>query len=116
MTASVTSQDRSFWVTVDKPGFETSELASSVDAAANASLRLHQVRTINAGESIQDVVNADDSACGYHWGFICRRVRINALAPGTLIVEIASDAVGLGVALAGRLDLRSQSSDGSPFR
>ena len=101
MTASVTPQDRSFWVTVEKPGFETSELARSVDTAANASLRLHQVRTISAGESIQDVVNADDSACGYHWGFVCRRVRVTSPAPGTLIVEIASDAVGLAVALAG---------------
>jgi len=64
-------------------------------------LRLHQVRTITAGESMQDVVGADDSACGYHWGFVCRRVRVHAPAAGTLIVDIASDAVGLGVAVAG---------------
>ena len=101
MTASVTPQDRSFWVTVEKPGFETSELARNIETAANASLRLHQVRTISAGESIRDIVSADDSACGYHWGFVCRRVRVDAPAPGTLIVDIASDADGLGVALAG---------------
>jgi Carboxypeptidase regulatory-like domain len=101
MTASVTPQDRSFWVTVEKLGFETSELARNIDTTANASLRLHQVRTITAGESIQGVVNADDSACGYHWGFVCRRVRVSSPAPGTLIVDIASDAGGLGVALAG---------------
>jgi len=101
MTASVTSQDRQFWVTVAKAGFETSEQARDIQMAASASLRLHQVRTINAGESIQDVVMADDSACGYHWGFVCRRVRVNSPALGTLIVEIASDAGGLGVALAG---------------
>jgi len=101
MTASVTPQDRSFWVTVEKPGFETSEQARDIHTAANASLRLHQVRTITAGESMQDVVGADDSACGYHWGFVCRRVRVHAPAAGTLIVDIASDAVGLGVAVAG---------------
>ena len=101
MTASITPQDRLFWVTVEKPGFETSEQARDIHTAANASLRLHQVRTIGAGESIHDVVNADDSACGYHWGFVCRRVRVNSPAPGTLIVDIASDAGELGVALAG---------------
>jgi len=101
MIASVTPQDRSFWVTVEKPGFETSEQARDIHTAANTSLRLHQIQTIAAGESMQDVVGADDSACGYHWGFVCRRVRVHAPAAGTLIVEMASDAVGLGVAVAG---------------
>ena len=101
MTASVTPQDRQFWVTVEKAGFETSEQARDIQTAASASLRLHQVRTINAGESTQDVVMADDSACGYHWGFVCRRVRVNSPALGTLTVDIASDGGGLGVALAG---------------
>ena len=101
MTASVTPQDRLFWVTVEKPGFETSEQARDIHTAANASLRLHEVSTMTAGESSQGVVTADDSACGYHWGFVCRRVRVNAPAPGTLIVDIVSDAGGLGIALAG---------------
>jgi hypothetical protein len=101
MNARVTPQDRSFWVTVEKSGFETSELARNIDTASDASLRLHQVRSITAGESIQDVVTADDSACGYHWGFVCRRVRVSSPASGTLIVEIASDSSGLGVAIAG---------------
>jgi len=101
MTASVTPQDRSFWVTVEKPGFETSELARNIGTASDASLRLHQIRSITAGESIQGVVTADDSACGYHWGFVCRRVRVNAPASGTLIVEIASDSSALGVSIAG---------------
>src|SRR5882672_3384189 len=39
MTATVGAQDRSFWVTVEKPGFETSELNRDVDTAANTSLR-----------------------------------------------------------------------------
>jgi hypothetical protein len=101
MTASVTPQDHSFWVTVEKLGFETSEQARDIHTAANASLRLHQIRTITAGESIQDVVSADDSACGYHWGFVCRRVRVHSPAAGTLVAEIASDVLGLAVAPAG---------------
>jgi hypothetical protein len=100
MTASVTPQDRSFWVTVEKPGFETSELARNIDTAANTSLRLHQIRTISAGESVPGAVSADDSACGYHWGYVCRRVRVSAPAAGTLTAEIAADE-GVGVALAG---------------
>ena len=100
MAASVTPEARSFWVTVEKPGFETSEQARDIQAAANASLRLHQIRTITAGQSIQDVVAADDSACGYHWGFVCRRVRVQSPAAGTVIVEMNTDAVGLGVAIA----------------
>jgi hypothetical protein len=94
-----TPQDRSFWVTVEKPGFETSELARNIDTASNASLRVHQVRTITAGESIEGVVNADDSACGYHWGFVCRRVRVSSPASGTLSLEIASDTSVLAVAI-----------------
>lgn len=101
MAASVTPEARSFWVTVEKPGFETSEQARDIQSAVNASLRLHQIRTITAGQSVTDVVDADDSACGYHWGFVCRRVRVQSPAAGTLIVDIASDAVGLGVALTG---------------
>ena len=99
LTASVTPQDRSFWVTVDKPGFETSELARSIDSAANTSLRLHQTRTIPAGQSFQAAVNADDSACGYHWGYVCRRVHVIAGTSGTLIAEISSDRSDVGVAI-----------------
>jgi Carboxypeptidase regulatory-like domain len=99
LTASVTPQDRSFWVTVDKPGFETSELARSIDSAANTSLRLHQTRTIPAGQSFQAAVNADDSACGYHWGYVCRRVHVIAATSGTLIAEISSDRSDVGVAI-----------------
>lgn len=99
MTGSATPQDRSFWVTVEKSGFETSELARNIDTASSASLRIHKVRTITAGESIEGVVNADDSACGYHWGFVCRRVRVRSPASGTLTVQIASDTSVLAVAI-----------------
>jgi Carboxypeptidase regulatory-like domain len=116
MTASVTPQDRSFWVTVEKPGFETSEQARNIDTAANASLRLHQVRAITAGESIQSIVNADDSACGYHWGFVCRRVRVSSPAPGTLMVDIVSMQADSELPSQARSDFRSQLSDGSPSR
>ena len=99
LTASVSSQDRSFWVTVEKPGYETSELARSIDTAANTSLRLHQIRTIPAGQSFQAAVTTDDSACGYHWGYVCRRVHVTAPASGTLIAEISSDRSDVGVAI-----------------
>ena len=97
MTLAITAQDRSFWVTVEKAGYETSELARSVDTAATTSLRLHKIRSIAAGESLQLVVNPDDSACGYHWGFICRRVRVRSGSSGTLILEVVSDVAGLGM-------------------
>jgi carboxypeptidase family protein len=90
MTAVITAQDRTFWVTVEKPGFESSELNRSVDAATNTSLRLHQIRNIAAGESFRAVVNPDDSACGYHWGFVCRRVRVTPESSGTLTLEVVS--------------------------
>jgi hypothetical protein len=91
LTATVTAQDRSFWVTVEKPGFETSELNRSVDTAANTPLRLHEIRNITAGGSFRAVINADDSACGYHWGFVCRRVRIRPESSGTLTLQVVSD-------------------------
>jgi len=92
MTATMKAADRSFWVTVEKAGYETSELNRSVDTAANTSLRLHQIRNIAAGESFRAVVNPDDSACGYHWGFVCRRVRITPTSSGTLTLQVVSDA------------------------
>jgi hypothetical protein len=91
VTATITAQDRSFWVTVEKSGFETSELNRSVDTAANTSLRLHEIRNLAAGESLRAAVNPDDSACGYHWGFVCRRVRITLESSGTLTLEVVSD-------------------------
>jgi hypothetical protein len=51
MTGGAAPQDRSFWVTVEKAGFETSELARNIDTASNASLRVHKGRTMTAGGS-----------------------------------------------------------------
>jgi hypothetical protein len=98
MAATITAQDRSFWTTVEKPGFETSELARSVDTAANTSLRFHQISTIAAGESLHLAINPDDSACAYHWGYVCRRVRVRAQSSGTLTFDVVANGVGpLGI-------------------
>lgn len=99
LAATVAPQDRSFWMTVEKPGFETSEQARSVDTAMLTTLRLHQIRTLAAGESFRSVVSPDDSACGYHWGFVCRRVRVKAPAPGALIIDLISDGAVIGVGI-----------------
>jgi hypothetical protein len=104
LMAPIKEGDRGFWITVEKAGYETSELVRSVDTAETTSLRLHQIRSIAAGESIRSVVNPDDSACGYHWGFICRRVRVTALTSGTVTVEVVADgivAVGMPVGSVG---------------
>ena len=98
MTLAMKPQDRSFWVTVEKAGYETSELNRSVDTAATTSLRLHKIQSVAAGESLGSVINPDDSACGYHWGYLCRRIHVRPQSPGTLTLEVVSDAVtGLGV-------------------
>jgi hypothetical protein len=97
MTVPVKAQDRWFWITVEKAGHETSELVRSVDTAATTSLRLHQIRSIAAGESLHLVVNPDDSACGYHWGFVCRPVRVRSGSSGTIMLEVVSDVAGLGM-------------------
>jgi carboxypeptidase family protein len=94
MTASITAQDRSFWVTVEKPGFETSELNRTVDTATTTLLRLHQIRTIDVGESLHSVINFDDSGCGYHWGYLCRRARLTPSVSGTLTLEVVPESGG----------------------
>jgi hypothetical protein len=104
MTMAVSGQDRSFWVTVEKAGFETSELNRSIEGASMTSLRLHEIRTIEAGESLHSVITSDDSACGYHWGYICRRARLTARASGTLTVEVVPETatrVGMLVGAVG---------------
>jgi hypothetical protein len=92
MAVPVAAQDRWFWITVDKPGFETSELMRSVHTAGSTSLRLHQIRNIDAGDTLRSIVSPDDSACGYHWGFICRRVRIRSSSSGSLTLEVSGVA------------------------
>jgi hypothetical protein len=53
LTAMITAQDRTVWITVEKAGFETSEQARSVDTSSNTTLRLHQIRNIAAGDSFR---------------------------------------------------------------
>ena len=96
LTVPIKAQDRTFWITVEKAGYETSELARSVDGAASTLLRLHEIRRIAAGESARTIVSPDDSACGYHWGYLCRRVRVRAQSSGTLTLELVSDSA-LGI-------------------
>ena len=98
LTISIKPLDRTFWVTVEKVGYETSELPRSVENAATTLLRLHQIRTIAAGGSVHLALNPDDSACGYHWGFVCRTVRVRPQSSGTLTLEVLSDgATGIGI-------------------
>ena len=91
ITLAVSAQDRSFWLTVEKVGFETSELNRSIEGAGKTSLRLHEIRTISVGESLHSVIKSDDSACGYHWGYLCRRTRLIAPASGTLTVDVVPE-------------------------
>jgi hypothetical protein len=93
MAMALKADDRSFWVTVAKAGYETSELNRSVERAATTSLRLHQTKSIAAGESLNSVITRDDSACGYHWGYFCRRVHVRSESSGILTVEVVSDAL-----------------------
>jgi hypothetical protein len=95
---SVKAQDRTFWLTVEKAGYETSELSRNVVDAATTVLRLHRIQSLEAGNSLRALINPDDSACGYHWGYICRRVRVTSPSSGRLTLEVVSDGTtGLGM-------------------
>jgi hypothetical protein len=97
LLVAVDARARSFWVTVEKAGFETSELARDIDAAGGTALRLHRIQSIAAGESTHLIIHPDDSACGYHWGYLCRRVRVRSDSSGTLVVEVVSDSPTVGI-------------------
>lgn len=91
LVVPVAEGERSYWVTVDAPGYETSELIRSVEVAEGVTLRLHRVQSVIAGESLRSAIDADDTACGYHWGFLCRRVRVTASTAGALTLDVQSD-------------------------
>jgi hypothetical protein len=94
ITLSVPNTSRpSSWVTVEKLGYETSERAGTGTFAETSTqnLRLHQIRSIAAGESESLIVTPDDSACGYHYGYICRRVRVTHSSAGTLTLEVVAN-------------------------
>jgi hypothetical protein len=112
MALAMTERDRSFWVTVGKAGYDTSELSRSIEAAAATSLRLHQIERIAAGESWRAVIKTDDSACGDHWGYTCRRVHVRPASSGTLTLEVTSEGpsslriyTGLPLQVGGRLSI-----------
>jgi hypothetical protein len=92
LTLSVTPRDRAFSATVERAGYETSELWRSLDTATSTLLRIHRIQRIGAGDSAHIAIDTDDTACGYHWGYICRRVRIVSEVAGTLTIEIIADA------------------------
>jgi hypothetical protein len=97
LVIAVDARARSFWVTVEKAGFETSELARDIDAAGGTALRLHRIQSIAAGESTHLIIRPDDSACGHHWGYLCRRLRVRSGSAGTLAVKAVSDAANVGI-------------------
>lgn len=97
LTVAVEANAKSFWVTVEKAGFETSELTRDIDAAGGTSLRLRRIQSIVAGESAHLIVQPDDSACGYHWGYLCRRVRVRSDSVGKLAIEVISDTAHVGI-------------------
>jgi hypothetical protein len=97
LAISVDEKAESVWVTVEKAGFETSELARDVRLVNGTTLRLHEIQHIAAGDSARLIVHPDDSACGYHWGYLCRRVRIRADAAGTLALQVVSDSPNVGI-------------------
>jgi hypothetical protein len=92
-TVLVRPPGRSTYVTVDKPGYEESDLPMEGDPAAISShdLRLHQIERLAAGESVRMVVSPGDSTCGYHYGLVCRRVRVVSGSSGTLNMEVTSN-------------------------
>ena len=42
-------------------------------------------------------IGPDDSACGYRWGYLCRRLRIRSGMTGNVSVEVLSDTSNVGV-------------------
>lgn len=98
LTLSVTAQDRAFSVTVEKAGYETGELSRSLDVAGQTLLRIHPIQHIGAGDSARLAIDTDDTACGYHWGYLCRRVRVVSDRAGTLALQVVADAdVAIGM-------------------
>jgi hypothetical protein len=92
VTTQLPEREQVFWITVAGDGFETSELSRPVVSAGQTTLRVYPIRVLAAGESVHLTVNPDDPACGYHWGYICRRVRVRSDAPGALSVNVTAVA------------------------
>jgi hypothetical protein len=99
LTLTITpGRDRWFSVTVEKSGYETGELVRALETATDTVLRIRQIQRIDAGDSARATIRLDDTMCGYHWGFVCRRVRVASAAAGTLAIDIVADSsVRLGM-------------------
>jgi hypothetical protein len=83
-------------IMVEKPGYEPSwhwTGLSPLDAGKDLSrnFRLHQIRSVPAGESVHLSIDRDDPLCGFDFEWVCRRIRVRSSARGTLTVEAVAD-------------------------
>lgn len=91
---SIELRQRSATVIVSKPGYDSSIHGVVLDPEIDTSrrnLRLHQIRSIAAGESVHLSVSQDDPTCDYEMVWNCRRIRVMSASPGTLILEVMPD-------------------------
>jgi hypothetical protein len=91
-----------FEVAVQRAGFESSWYWATVSASdVTRNFRLHQPRTISAGDSARLSIILDDPACGFELEYRCRRVLVRSAATGTLTLEAVPDksTVALGVVI-----------------
>ncbi len=100
-TLEIQRRQRYTGIVLSKSGFEDS--AHPINLIANgvtrADLTLHRVLVINAGDSINLELKQEDPVCGFEDEWLCRRIRIRAGAPGTLIAEVTPLAGSIEVAL-----------------
>lgn len=94
---SIELRQRSATVIVSKPGYESSIHGVGLDPEMDTSrrnLRLHQIRSITAGESVHLSVNQDDPTCDYEMIWNCRRIRVRSASPSTVMLEVMPDDAG----------------------
>jgi hypothetical protein len=85
--------------TVDE-GYSTNVQPLQLASDVVQNLRLRRPRQINVGESIVVTVEPDSSLCSdledlFAFGYRCEYVRVAARSPGTLKIEMHTDAGGL---------------------
>jgi hypothetical protein len=66
-------------------------------------LKLHDIQSVAAGQSLHLVLDLDDPVCGFEI-YTCRRVRIRSSSRGTLTIDVRPDnaAAQFGVLAAGQ--------------
>jgi hypothetical protein len=88
-------------VTATKQGYEPSRHSLSLDPNKDTvrDLRLHEVRIITAGNSVELAINPDDPRCGF--GLLwCRRFRVIS-SQGALTLEVAPDKAAAQFGIVG---------------